>query len=249
MTRCPACSTARPLTGSSVAAEIGAAASTDADACGSSGRQPALDHFDAPRAGGVITGAAGTPSHEGDALDRMEARATLTRAGGVAVVICGILVPAAHPSGATFFCGLLAVICGPVCVWAAARWRQVLLQARTSLETAPSEFRLDRRFRRSRVDPGWIATLWDANGRPVARFSTRWQQSVPLILSASGLPVCVYGAPTTNAVVVVSCRAGVLVGRVAREYGTEPGDASLLAKLWVKYLKALAQRQASRRAR
>jgi len=132
-------------------------------------------------------------------------------AAGVMLPAFGVVVAALYPSGPTLFGGLVAVICGPLLLWNAGRWRRLLREARQSLMMVPVPLLLERSHSASRFD----ARLRALDGQPAALISARLQQATPTFLSGSSMPVFVYGALTDQAAVVVSGDAGVLVGSIA----------------------------------
>jgi hypothetical protein len=158
---------------------------------------------------------------------------------GLVLLVGGILTwPAsAHdPMRVYSFC---ALVCGTCLILGCVVYLRLLSKARGALASPSIEMLLDRRYRLTRGGNPWNATLWslDSQEHPVASISW-WQWASPMFMHADRIPVRVYGAPTSRAVIVVVGPDGVLAGRVglgsscpSEDPSASPGQGSVwLAK-------------------
>jgi hypothetical protein len=138
------------------------------------------------------------------------------------------------------------LILGPVSIWRGLSYQRYLPEARASLDQPTYDVRLEIKILRGYgFIPYAQARLWpsdpamlpteDKVAQPLAQFS--WQAAEPALISLNAVPAKVHRAPTTGAVVVVSCPEAVLVARVKRSHFGESASpprpmSPVMAWLW-----------------
>jgi hypothetical protein len=155
-------------------------------------------------------------SPDSTALRRIETRLQLSVAVGALLLAGGVAALLAPTPASAKALGAVVVACGAALVCFASFHLRLIARAGEALRCAPRPMQLEREPKLG-ARYGWSTRLFAAGSgeHPIATFGFS-QCCVPTLLATHGrLPALVYGGPVSRGVVVVSCDAGVLVGRLS----------------------------------
>jgi hypothetical protein len=162
-----------------------------------------------------------SPSSEAAFLDEMRRLATRWIGFGFIAAVVGALVLAGQFGEAGVILGSICAGAGLVYVWLGFAWLRLLPKARVALTIRPVDVRLQTRRNLGMLRRSTFAQLWpkDSVTPPsLAQFSETFHWAKPRYMMVDKIPAKIYGTPTKDATVVVSCPDGVLVGRIKRSH-------------------------------